>query len=109
MSSLVEDLVGRMGDGLSRDNQMLKMLPSFVETLPTGEESGEFIAIDLGGTNVRVVKVVLESRQVKEVVAHEDAIPKALMRGASVPIGFTFSYPMKQTGIKNGELICWTK
>ena len=137
LNALVDDFLRRMNEGLRSEGQMLKQLPSYVEKMPNGEEAGEFLAIDLGGTNVRVVKVVLEDRKVKEVVAHEDAIPKALMRGTTkglfdfiakqvklfmarhsarptasgtkVPIGFTFSYPMKQTGIKNGELICWTK
>lgn len=134
---LIDDFIDQMNVGLSSEGQMLKMLPSFVEKMPNGDESGEFLAIDLGGTNLRVVKVVLQDHRVKEVIAHEDAIPPELMRGTtkqlfdfiatqiksfisnysssekknknSFPIGFTFSYPMKQTGLKNGELVCWTK
>ena len=119
---------------------MIKMLATYVEKMPTGSETGEFLAIDLGGTNVRVVKVLLKDRKVQEVVAHEDAIPKELMTGTTkqlfdfiakqvknfitkymkaqsmmmkkkkaYPIGFTFSYPMRQKSINSGELICWTK
>ena len=136
--------------------------------MPSGEETGEFLAIDLGGTNLRVVKVVLENRKVKEVLAHEVSIPKEIMNGTTkqlfefiavqmktfvsknmeteategeaeqedeeaekskkkktktkkmkkikkknkakpIPVGFTFSYPMKQTGLRSGELVCWTK
>merc|ERR1711977_109709 len=52
LNLLVEDFLARMGDGLEREGEMLKMLPSYVERMPCGEESGEFLAIDLGGTNL---------------------------------------------------------
>jgi len=144
LNRITEDFIAQMQSGLGEDGGMLKMLPSYVEKMPTGREQGEFLAIDLGGTNVRVVKVLLQGGKVKDVVAHEDAIPPAMMRGTTkelfdfiakmvqtfiathakaeagaqngagesgqpIPIGFTFSYPMKQTGIRRGELICWTK
>ena len=35
------------------------MLPSFVENLPTGNEEGCYLAIDFGGTHVRIIKVTL--------------------------------------------------
>lgn len=37
----------------------LMMLPSFVSRLPTGEERGTFLAVDLGGTNLRVCAISL--------------------------------------------------
>jgi hexokinase len=37
----------------------LPMLPSFVERLPTGLEEGTYLAIDFGGTHVRIIKVTL--------------------------------------------------
>ena len=45
--------------GLSSDGQTLKMLPSYVTTLPTGNETGCYLALDLGGTNFRVCQVHL--------------------------------------------------
>lgn len=38
------------------------MLPSFCHTLPTGEERGTFIALDLGGSTFRVALVQLSTR-----------------------------------------------
>lgn len=38
------------------------MLPSFCHTLPTGQECGDFIALDLGGSTFRVAIVNLSTR-----------------------------------------------
>jgi hypothetical protein len=35
------------------------MLPSYVDVLPSGHESGDCFAIDLGGTNLRVAHLRL--------------------------------------------------
>jgi hexokinase len=37
----------------------MMMLPSFVDVLPAGNERGEYYAIDLGGTNLRVLWILL--------------------------------------------------
>jgi len=47
-----------MRDGLAGRPSSLRMLPSYI-TRPTGDERGEAIAIDFGGTNVRILKVRL--------------------------------------------------
>lgn len=36
------------------------MIPSYVCSLPTGEETGVVYALDIGGSNLRVLKVSLE-------------------------------------------------
>jgi hexokinase len=36
------------------------MLPTFVIGFPTGKEKGAYLAVDLGGTNLRVCHVELE-------------------------------------------------
>lgn len=61
--------------GLQNDGEVLKMLPSYVVKRPTGNEIGiiqllcilservfigTYLALDLGGTNFRVCKVLLE-------------------------------------------------
>lgn len=63
------------------DTQMLRALPTFVTRLPTGRESGCFLTIDLGGTNVRVGHVRLEGcgRWTLEVERAE--IPEELKTG----------------------------
>ncbi|GAA0165550.1 kinase [Lithospermum erythrorhizon] len=56
--SMVED----MRAGLQHDSgpgSDLKMLLSYVHSLPTGNEKGLYYALDLGGTNFRVLRVQL--------------------------------------------------
>uniref|UniRef100_A0A4W6F977 hexokinase n=1 Tax=Lates calcarifer TaxID=8187 RepID=A0A4W6F977_LATCA len=111
----------------------VKMLPTFVRATPDGTESGDFLALDLGGTNFRVlhVRVVEEEQKVLKVSQH--AIPKKIMlgtgqqlfdhiaaclgdfldaqnlKGQALPLGFTFSFPCEQKEIDKGILIRWTK
>lgn len=40
----------------------LMMLPTMIDILPTGDESGVIYALDMGGTNFRVVTVTLSKR-----------------------------------------------
>ncbi|WOL14620.1 hexokinase-2 [Canna indica] len=124
----------------SEGGSKLKMLISYVDNLPTGDETGLFYALDLGGTNFRVLRVQLggkEKRVVKQEY-EEVSIPPHLMVGGSdelfdfiasalakfvasegedfhLPVGrqrelgFTFSFPVRQTSIASGTLIKWTK
>ncbi|OAY27223.1 hexokinase-1 [Manihot esculenta] len=124
----------------SEGGSKLKMLLSYVDNLPTGDEKGLFYALDLGGTNFRVIRVVLggkDDRVVKQEF-EEVSIPPHLMIGSSdalfdyiaealakfvatedeglhpLPgqqreLGFTFSFPVRQTSIASGTLIKWTK
>ncbi|KAJ4958545.1 hypothetical protein NE237_025656 [Protea cynaroides] len=124
----------------SEGGSKLKMIISYVDNLPNGDEKGVFYALDLGGTNFRVLRVHLggkEGRVVKQDVA-EVSIPPHLMLGTSHDLfdyiaeelakfvategedfhlasgrqrelGFTFSFPVRQTSIASGTLIKWTK
>ncbi|OVA08529.1 Hexokinase [Macleaya cordata] len=75
-----------MHAGLASENgSKLKMLISYVDNLPTGDEHGLFYALDLGGTNFRVLRVQLggkEGRVVKQEFT-EVSIPHELMVGSS--------------------------
>ncbi|KAM2407503.1 hypothetical protein ACFX1X_026672 [Malus domestica] len=124
----------------SEGGSKLKMLISYVDNLPTGDEKGLFYALDLGGTNFRVLRVQLGGKD-KHVVKQESeevSIPPHLMTGTSEglfdfiaetlakfvategeglhpapgrqrELGFTFSFPVRQTSIASGTLIKWTK
>lgn len=48
-----------------RSQSSFKMLDSFVSHLPTGNESGIYYAIDFGGTNFRVARVVISDGDVQ--------------------------------------------
>ncbi|KAB2023242.1 hypothetical protein E1A91_D06G004900v1 [Gossypium mustelinum] len=114
----------------------LKMILSYVDSLPTGDEKGLFYALDLGGTNFRVLRVELGGKDKRVIAIESDqvSIPQELMSATSEElfdfiasalanfahkdgnfpgkkgeIGFTFSFPVKQTSIDSGILIKWTK
>ena len=46
--------------GLSGEKSSLAMLPTYVTKRVSGDERGHFFALDLGGTNFRVLRVTLE-------------------------------------------------
>ena len=41
----------------THNDSSVKCFPTYVEELPTGKEHGKFLALDLGGTNFRVVVI----------------------------------------------------
>uniref|UniRef100_A0A674APB1 Hexokinase-2 n=1 Tax=Salmo trutta TaxID=8032 RepID=A0A674APB1_SALTR len=127
-----------MDKGLGRDSNptaAVKMLPTFVRSTPDGTEKGDFLALDLGGTNFRVllVKVSDNGKQKVEMENQIYAIPEELMRGSGselfdhiaeclanfleklgiknqkLPLGFTFSFPCQQTKLDESILVSWTK
>ncbi|KAF2004259.1 hypothetical protein P154DRAFT_617154 [Amniculicola lignicola CBS 123094] len=55
----VAGFVRQMNDGLIGQGRTIEQLPSFVTELPTGLEKGTYLAVDLGGTNIRVCSVTL--------------------------------------------------
>uniref|UniRef100_UPI003AAB65B3 hexokinase-2-like n=1 Tax=Centroberyx gerrardi TaxID=166262 RepID=UPI003AAB65B3 len=132
----------RMGEemvrGLSRQTHQqasVKMLPTYVRSTPDGTERGDFLALDLGGTNFRVLLVRVRSGKKRSVEMHNKiyAIPQETMqgtgeelfdhivqciadfleyigmKGASLPLGFTFSFPCHQSKLDQGILLKWTK
>ncbi|KAF7595966.1 hexokinase A [Aspergillus hancockii] len=103
---------------------------------PTGREQGSFITIDLGGTNLRVCKVVLtEELGGYEIIQRKYKLPDSLRNGTAdqlwslvvdkldsfleeqhigrdsevLPLAFTFSYPVTQDNLTHGILQRWTK
>ncbi|KAK3028888.1 hypothetical protein RJ639_039897 [Escallonia herrerae] len=69
----------------SEGGSKLKMLISYVDNLPSGDEEGVFYALDLGGTNFRVLRVQLGGKEAGVVNQEfaEVSIPPNLMVGTS--------------------------
>ncbi|BFG24383.1 hypothetical protein CerSpe_106570 [Prunus speciosa] len=69
----------------SEGGSKLKMIISYVDNLPTGTEKGLFYALDLGGTNFRVMRVQLggKGRGIISQEFTEVSIPENLMVGTS--------------------------
>ena len=126
----------RLGLAGSPDSS-LRMLPSYLG-LPTGEERGDYLALDFGGTNVRVLLYRLEGNGRYEVLSHvakplkvdgvydfigaqatgeemfdflAGLVNEAVSADHVTPylLGHTFSFPSSQTNINDARLIIWTK
>lgn len=126
-----------MVEGLYEKNGPLKMLPSYLG-IPTGNETGTYLAVDFGGTNVRVLLVELSDGRIsilnpqpvtsllrdpggkydyttEETSAEElfdfiaDLVAKLVTPDESYILGHTFSYPSWQKDVNTASLICWTK
>ena len=59
MQKIIEAFGRDMVKGLAGDESSLKMIPTYAG-MPTGKEKGRFIALDLGGTNFRVLELTLK-------------------------------------------------
>ncbi|CAN6456783.1 unnamed protein product [Victoria cruziana] len=103
---LADDMVAEMHAGLvTEDGNLLKMIISYVDNLPTGDEKGLYYALDLGGTNFRVLRVQLggrESRVVKREF-EEVSIPPALMVGSSEELFDFIAEALAKFVAKEGE------
>ncbi|KAJ3723422.1 hypothetical protein C8R42DRAFT_606411 [Lentinula raphanica] len=59
LTNLTKAFLEEINVGLGRYGEDMAMVPSFVTGVPDGSETGTFLALDLGGTNLRVCEVVL--------------------------------------------------
>ena len=115
------------------------MNPTWVMGFPDGNETGTFLALDMGGTNLRVCEIILlEEKGEFDIIQSKYRMPEELKTGESeelweyiadciqqfieyhheledlekldkIPLGFTFSFPATQNYIDNGILQRWTK
>ncbi|KAI3670504.1 hypothetical protein L1987_87840 [Smallanthus sonchifolius] len=139
-AAVADAMTVEMHAGLaSEGGSKLKMLITYVDNLPNREEEGVYYALDLGGTNFRVLRVQLsgdsgiEFREFAEVSIPPQFMvgtPEALFDyiaaelakfiddesekfrlppGRQRELGFTFSFPVMQLSIDSGTLIRWTK
>lgn len=136
LKSISDHFVSELTKGLTTEGGSIPMNPTWVMSLPTGHETGTFLALDVGGTNLRVCQVTLTEKQSEfEIIQSKYRIPEELKVGNSydfweyqadcvhqfikahhphpikkkLPLGFTFSYPATQHYINHGILQRWTK
>ena len=137
LEKLINVLQKDIIDGLSKSNHDIarcKMLLTFVREVPNGTENGNFFALDLGGTNFRVLLVQINDGIIKK-QQKTYPVSKELMNSSRDAlfgyiaqclalfvnetlgenhkhidvVGFTFSFPVKQISLTKGTLIKWTK
>ncbi|PWN53363.1 hypothetical protein IE53DRAFT_384167 [Violaceomyces palustris] len=121
--------------GLANHGAEMAMIPTFVTGVPDGTETGTYLALDLGGTNLRVCEINLDGKGGFTMKQEKYKVSDALKRGPAKDLfdymarsvdtfltdygtsssddellmGFTFSFPVEQTAIDKGTLIHWTK
>ena len=60
----------------------VKMLPSYVRTLPNGNEQGAYLGLDFGGTHFRVLYVEIKDGKPDLKAERKSRIPPEKMTGA---------------------------
>lgn len=133
MKLITED----MNNGLAADEETrlkssIAMLVTYVRNTPSGKESGDFLALDLGGTNFRVLLISIEQNHItmdskvmpmskdlmtSDAVTLFDYIAECIcsfvkeknVQDKVLPLGFTFSFPVKMLSLTSGVLVKWTK
>ncbi|EEP76786.1 conserved hypothetical protein [Uncinocarpus reesii 1704] len=123
----------------SAQSSHINMLPSFSHSLPSGNEKGTYLALDVGGSTLRVALVELlgkngEMKILRIASSHINEDVKALMGKAffdwmagkieemlqngtedhgkdssPLPMGLSWSFPIEQTSIRSGNVIAMGK
>lgn len=136
LKQILDRFIEELEEGLRVDGSNIPMNMTWVMGLPTGEERGTFLTLDMGGTNFRVCKVTLSDKKGEHEISQEEyRMPDRLKTGTAenlyhnigesldtflkgqdltkgkkkLPLGFTFSYPTTQERIDHGKLQTWTK
>ncbi|KAI1134495.1 hypothetical protein F5Y05DRAFT_398099 [Hypoxylon sp. FL0543] len=137
LKQISERFEEELREGLEKEGSNLSMNVTWVLGLPTGHETGEYVTIDLGGTNLRICFVTLKGGHEEiGIKQHACRLPPTIKTGDAeslwnfivdsldeflktheltanrtdrLPLGFCFSYPAEQDYINHGKLKTWTK
>ncbi|CAL9018439.1 unnamed protein product [Prunus brigantina] len=107
LRQVVDAMAVEMHAGLASDGgSKLKMLLTFVDKLPNGSEKGTYYALDLGGTNFRVLRVKLEGTRSStlEHDVYRQAIPQDLMTGSSEDLFDFIASSLKEFVEREGDI-----
>ncbi|KAK2610276.1 hypothetical protein N8I77_003724 [Diaporthe amygdali] len=137
LKEIVKQFEHELAEGLEKNAQNIAMYPTWVLGYPSGREKGQYLTLDLGGTNLRVCWITLKGRDYEtDIVQDTYRVPEHIKTGSAdelwdlvadslkdftgkhklqgtedepLPLGFTFSYPVHQDHIDRGRLVTWTK
>lgn len=125
--SVTEQFMSEMENGLNGQTSSLQMIPTYISAKGSAPDNKPVIAIDAGGTNLRVALVtfingVPEVSQLEKCVlpgtSHEidaeeffDVLAEKIMplTGQSDKIGFCFSFPCEILPNCDGKILCLSK
>ncbi|KAJ5872580.1 uncharacterized protein N7529_004933 [Penicillium soppii] len=136
LKKIVNHFVKELEKGLTVEGGNIPMNVTWVMGFPDGHEQGTYLALDMGGTNLRVCEITLtEEKGAFDITQSKYKMPEELRTGTAeelweyiadclqqfiethhqeksigkIPLGFTFSYPATQEYIDHGILQRWTK
>ncbi|KAF4944958.1 hypothetical protein FGADI_12302 [Fusarium gaditjirri] len=135
LKHITKHFIHELDKGLSVQGGSIPMNPTWVMQQPTGNETGKYLVLDLGGTNLRVFSVELsEEKSGFKVNQVTHKLPKELRTGpaerlwdfvagnleeflktadfeagTNTDLSFIFSFPTTQRTIDEGILQRWTK
>lgn len=135
LKQITDHFVKELTKGLTVEGGSIPMNATWAMGFPDGNEQGKYLALDMGGTNLRVCEITLtEKKSEFDIIQSKYKMPEELKTGSSdelweyiadcvqqfiethhkdgvegLPLGFTFSYPATQNFIDHGILQRWTK
>ena len=124
LQEITRNFVKVLSRGLEQEDQVVPMFPTFVFNWPTGKETGDFLSLDMGGTNIRTCLVRLKGDRTFELTQSKFRIQETYKHvdgqilfdyfaecirdfieqqygscdniSEDLSLGFTFSYPTVQ-------------
>ncbi|KAG0365479.1 hypothetical protein BC939DRAFT_533920 [Gamsiella multidivaricata] len=136
VQKIIDGLTEELVEGLStKDLKNITQQPSFITHLPTGKETGLYLAIDMGGTNLRTAAVHLLGDGQVGVTMEKHEITQELKTGtgeamfdwiadctatllknvavdmgdSQLHMGVTFSFALHQTAVNRGKVLAMGK
>ncbi|KEY64936.1 hypothetical protein S7711_08935 [Stachybotrys chartarum IBT 7711] len=137
LKEITNHFVSELTKGLTVEGGSIPMNPTWVMAFPDGHETGTYLALDMGGTNLRVCEITLTDQKSEfDIIQSKYRMPEELKTGSKeelweyiadclyqfiethhgdctklppLPLGFTFSYPATQNYVDEGILQRWTK
>ncbi|KAL9052740.1 MAG: hypothetical protein Q9162_005201 [Coniocarpon cinnabarinum] len=136
LKQITDHFVSELKQGLTKEGGDIPMNVTWCMGYPNGYEQGTYLALDMGGTNLRVCEITLpEAKGEFDIIQSKYRMPEELKSGdgdelwdyiadcleqfieyhhegeklRTMPLGFTFSYPVTQEFIDHGVLQRWTK
>ncbi|VVC36906.1 Hexokinase, N-terminal,Hexokinase, binding site,Hexokinase,Hexokinase, C-terminal [Cinara cedri] len=137
LGTIMDDMDKAIKNGLGKEtnpSSIVKCFVTYIQDLPNGTERGKFLALDLGGTNFRILFIELGENEYFHMDSEIFKVPSHIQTGKgtelfdhiakclaefvkkhnldnkkALPLGFTFSFPLRQIGLTKGYLESWTK
>ncbi|KAF8826419.1 hypothetical protein HHX47_DHR5000019 [Lentinula edodes] len=89
LTDLTHAFLREINLGLKGYGEDMAMVPSFITGVPDGSETGTFLALDLGGTNLRVCQVTLNGDKTFKLRQQKYKVSEGLKTGEA---GVLFDY-----------------